>query len=240
MRAYLLLALSSVVNAAKAAPEPEGNAIVDYVLGLFNDIVGAAMAAGQDVAGIVMGAPRFAVNVLVWAVDFVRDLPELAENVFKGDAATLDDLASFASTTAGIVFVTYASLAALNLLVQLADSVRKAASPYLQINKIQPFGQKIPKPVANVLDEIQKRAINPVLDFNLKNWICPLGKQTGTPNLSNTAQSVSAALSTCVILSCAPSVLALIRGGANKGAAEALAYTLGTALGLQYLVKTVN
>lgn len=240
MRTTFLATIFAVASAAKAAPEPEGNAIVDYALGLFNDVVGAGMAAGEDLLGIVMGAPRFAVNTLVWAVDFVRDLPELAENVFKGDAATLDDLASFASTTAGIIFVTYASLAALNLLVQAAGSVRDYAAPYLVINKFKPFGQALPPPVTKVLTQIQKNVIDPVLDYNLKGWICPVGKQTGTPNMSNVASSVSAAMSTCVILSCAPSVLALIRGGANKGAAEALAYTLGTALGLQYLVKAVN
>ena len=40
-----------------------------------------------------------------------------------------------------------------------------------------------------------------------------------------------------MILACAPAVHELMKGGANKAKAEALAWTLGTALGVQYLVK---
>ena len=38
-----------------------------------------------------------------------------------------------------------------------------------------------------------------------------------------------------MLLSTTPDVLALARGGADKAAAEALAWTVGTALGLKYV-----
>ena len=44
-------------------------------------------------------------------------------------------------------------------------------------------------------------------------------------------------ISLCMMLSCAPAVLALMQNGPSKGDAEAVAYTMGTALGIQYLVN---
>ena len=38
-----------------------------------------------------------------------------------------------------------------------------------------------------------------------------------------------------VFLAATPDLLALARGGADKGSAEAIAWTLGTALGLKYV-----
>ena len=39
-----------------------------------------------------------------------------------------------------------------------------------------------------------------------------------------------------MLLSCAPAIHALISGGADKAKAEALLYTLGLGLGIQYVV----
>ena len=53
--------------------------------------------------------------------------------------------------------------------------------------------------------------------------------------LSGTIATITAATSACLLLSTTPDVLALARGGADKAAAEALAWTVGTALGLKYV-----
>ena len=45
--------------------------------------------------------------------------------------------------------------------------------------------------------------------------------------------------SVAVLLGCAPSIQAIIEKGADKNAAESLAYTLGVAMGLHYLAKRV-
>lgn len=232
----LFTLLVSTASAAKAAAPEPGNAVVDAVMGMVNDLVGAGLGLATDAADLVAGTPRFLVNVALFAANFVRGLPDLLTNVFNGDAATLDSLADFATSTATIVFATYAALAALNLLVKVTVDVKDSLKGYMTI-PTAPFGIALPKPVKDVIAFLQKQ-INQVRDYKAPSWICPLGGQGGkSVTVSNVANSMSAATSACMILSCAPSVLALMRGGANKASAEAIAYTVGTALGLQYLNK---
>ena len=64
-------------------------------------------------------------------------------------------------------------------------------------------------------------------------WGRPTTVSVGT--LSGTIATITAATSACLLLSTTPDVLALARGGADKAAAEALAWTVGTALGLKYV-----
>ena len=45
----------------------------------------------------------------------------------------------------------------------------------------------------------------------------------------------TSATAACLFLAATPDLLALARGGADKAAAEAIAWTLGTALGLKYV-----
>lgn len=100
------------------------------------------------------------------------------------------------------------------------------------------FGQKLPEPIAKVASIIQKEVLDKIRTFRVKGWIVPLDGQRSAPACCRSLTvSCSAAVTVCMILSTTPAVLALMRGGANKGAAEAIAWTLGTALGLQYLVK---
>ena len=88
-------------------------------------------------------------------------------------------------------------------------------------------------PWATVTAPIQKYILDPV-----KNWkhrtILPFEGSHGS-TLSGTIATITAATSACLLLSTTPDVLALARGGANKAAAEALAWTVGTALGLKYV-----
>ena len=88
-------------------------------------------------------------------------------------------------------------------------------------------------PFATVTGPIQKYVLDPV-----KNWkhrtILPFEGSHGS-TLSGTIATITAATSACLLLSTTPDVLALARGGANKAAAEALAWTVGTALGLKYV-----
>ena len=88
-------------------------------------------------------------------------------------------------------------------------------------------------PFATVTGPIQKYVLDPV-----KNWkhrtILPFEGSHGS-TLSGTIATVTAATSACLLLSTTPDVLALARGGADKAAAEALAWTVGTALGLKYV-----
>ena len=88
-------------------------------------------------------------------------------------------------------------------------------------------------PWATVTGPIQKYILDPV-----KNWkhrtILPFEGSHGS-TLSGTIATITAATSACLLLSTTPDVLALARGGANKAAAEALAWTVGTALGLKYV-----
>ena len=240
LRATTLSLFLSAAAAARAAPAPEGNAIVDYVMGLVNDVISAGLAAGTDAADLVMGTPRFAVDVLMFLVNFVRWLPGLAVSIFNGDAATLDDLAAFASSAACTVFATYAALAAFNLFISTSVQVKDYFKGYMKIPTAV-GGKKLPPPVVSIVQILQNQidtyVVNVEKTFKIDKWFVPLGGQSGKATASAVASSMAAATSACMLLSVAPSVLALMRGGANKAAAEAIAYTVGTALGIQYLNK---
>ena len=69
--------------------------------------------------------------------------------------------------------------------------------------------------------------------------VVPLEGQSGKPSLAQALPVLASATSICVLLGAAPAIHALIKKGSDKAAAEALAYTLGMAVGLQYLVKRV-
>ena len=58
-------------------------------------MLAAVMGAATDVMGYVLALPRFATDLLVWGIQFLRDFPGLAKNVFNGNQKTLDELASF-------------------------------------------------------------------------------------------------------------------------------------------------
>ena len=64
--------------------------------------------------------------------------------------------------------------------------------------------------------------------------IIPLEGGHGS-TLSGTIATMASATAACLFLAATPDLLALARGGADKGSAEAIAWTLGTALGLKYV-----
>ena len=64
--------------------------------------------------------------------------------------------------------------------------------------------------------------------------IIPLEGGHGS-TLGGTIATMASATAACLFLAATPDLLALARGGADKAAAEAIAWTLGTALGLKYV-----
>ncbi len=239
MRAVLVLLAAPLALAGKSAPEPEPS-IADVVMGLVMDVVNSSVDAGKDALGYVIAAPRFLVDCYTWSLGVVRSLPGLATSMYSGDKATLDSCVDFAVSTATIVFAAYMGLAALNLLVGAVVQVKDYFQDYMTISLPKKTPQPIASAVTKVTDVIQKELLNRVKNFKQPNWIVPLdSSQAGKPTIAKMTGTCTAAATLCMVLSCAPSVLSLMRGGANKGDAEAIAWTLGTALGVQYLVKLV-
>lgn len=230
MRAVLVLLAAPLALAGKAAPEPEPS-IADVVMGLVMDVVNSSVDAGKDALSYVVAAPRFLVDCYTWGLGVVRSLPGLATSMYAGDKATLDSCVDFAVSTATIVFAAYVGLAALNLLVGVVVQVKDYFKDYLTIS----LPKKTPEPVTKVVGVIQRELLNRVKNFEQPKWICSLdSSQNGRPSIDKMTRSLAAASTLCMVLSCAPAVLSLMRGGANKADAEAIAWTLGTALGVQY------
>ena len=217
---------------------PQGNALVDYAMGLVNDIIAASVAGAKDCGGLLMAAPRFGVDAFVYLVDVARGMPAKITNVYNGDSAELDKMTDFCVYAASTIFCVYASVTALNLVLSLATKVIDyAASCGLMTIPTKVLGQALPDPVLKVRNLLQREILDRIRNFKVNAWIIPLEGQSGAPTLKGATSAMATAISACMILSCAPAVHALMKGGADKAGAEALAYTLGTALGLQYLVK---
>jgi len=197
------------------------------------DVIDAALGAVQDVSGYVLGSPRTAADIIIWVIEFGRGIPGLAKAVFQGDTATQDKLCNFAVFAAASVFVVYASLAALNLFLLVACSVKNGVAKYLVLPN------NLPAPLSTLRDLVQKQLLDRIIGWKVNSTFIRLDGQGKSPSLASVASSMSAAISACMLLSCAPAVLSLMRGGANKGEAEAIAWTVGTALGIQYLVNKV-
>ena len=79
-----------------APPPPSGmEEFINELKGCGSDLLAALLGAATDVMGYLCALPRFATDLLVWCIQFVRDLPALGTNVFNGNQKTLDQLASF-------------------------------------------------------------------------------------------------------------------------------------------------
>ena len=87
---------------------------------------------------------------------------------------------------------------------------------------------------------VQAQVLDRIKGMGLHGWIIPLEGQTGKPSLSAGLVVLANATAVCVLLGCAPALHAIIQKGADKKAAEDLAYTLGMAIGLLYLVRKVS
>jgi len=216
------------------------------------------------VAGLTLAPPRFSVDVYMWAVAHVRSAPTLAVKVYNGDDSTMNDFTSFAVYAAGVIFCVYVGVVALNLVLVLFTAVKDYFQGYLVLpTKIPIINQKLPELLMALRDDLQVEVFDRVRTFKCDKWIIPLEGQTGKPSLKGAVASLAMAMSACMMLSCAarasirlppppslhsprpvkplrrcaPAIHALVKSGADKAGAEAIAYTVGTALGLQYLAK---
>ena len=208
------------------------------------EMVAKGIETATTGAGWLKGGPQMVSDVVCGVVDTWVSVIDPNEGTIRkamsGDAATLDELASLASTIGSIVFVVYVCMTAVNLFLATAESVRDYFKNYLTIPKLSKavpiVGQYLTAadgPWATVTGPVQKYILDPV-----KNWkhrtILPFEGSHGS-TLSGTIATITAATSACLLLSTMPDVLELARGGADKAAAEALAWTVGTALGLKYV-----
>jgi hypothetical protein len=140
-------------------------------------------------------------------------------------------------TIGSICFVVYISVAAVNMGLQTLYSTKEYFSSYLTLPAMKTvLGQDVPKPVTQVRDTIQKEMLDRIINWKFA-FVMPLSGEKGSPSVSSMVANSAAAISLCMMLSCAPAVLALMQNGPSKGDAEAVAYTMGTALGIQYLVN---
>jgi len=237
MRSLVLLCVASTALAAKkVAPEIPKNELIDYLTSLGSDVITAAMGAAMDVLGLVIACPRFLVDMFVLFLEYARWTPTLGKSIVNGDAATLKMMTDFCVYASSIIFVVYAALTALNLSLQLAVGVKDYFASWMVL-PTKPLGFTLPKALMDVRNWIQEHMINPIIRLKCGSWIVPLEGQSGAPSLKAATSVLASACSACMILACAPAVHDLMASGADKAKAEALAYTVGTALGMQYLVK---
>merc|ERR550514_1991773 len=157
----LVSAAKKVVEEAPAAPNP----VVDYVLSIVMPVVNASLGCGKDAARLAMDAPAFGVSVFVWFTGKLRDFPDLVKNVYNGDANTLDSLTGFCADAAGIIFTVYMSLAALNLLLALMVGVKDYFVSYMNLPTSLPVIGKLPAPLLDVRNVIQKEVLDRIKDF---------------------------------------------------------------------------
>merc|ERR1719305_823639 len=173
-------------------------------------IVGASMAMATDAASLLVAAPGFGVSIFCWGSDKLREMPDLVTNVYKGDAATLKDLTGFCSDTASIIFCVYASLTALNLLLGLMVGVKDYFVSYLTLPTSLPVVGKLPGPVMDMRNLVQKQVLDRIKNAKVGAWIVPLEGQSGAPSLEGAVPVLASATAACMLLSCAPAIHGLI------------------------------
>lgn len=211
---------------------------VQAITAMVSDALGASMDLAKDAGGLALAGPRFGVDLYLWGVAHVRSFPSLIVKVYNGDEATLTGFTDFCVYASSVIFTVYAAVTALNLVLTLFNTVKEYFSSYLVLPvKIPIINEMLPEPLMSVRNMLQKHVFDRVRALKMNMWIIPLEGHSGPPTLKGATSALAMAVSTCMILSSAPAVHDLMKGGANKASAEALAYTLGTALGLQYLVK---
>ena len=242
-RALLVLALALAVANGKKRGEPVAEQAKSFVSDLIDKAIMPAFDATyellMDCVSYLLSLPVAVADVYVWAIKTARACPSLAMNVINGDAATLNSFSSFASSTASIIFCTYVALTALNLMISLFVDVKDYFADSLTLPTSLPGVKKLPGPVMDVRNFIQKQCLDRIKSFTIKGWIIPLEGQSGHPSLAQALPVLASATSVAVLLGCAPGIQTIVEKGADKNAAESLAYTLGMAMGLHYLAKRV-
>ena len=140
------------------------------------EMVAKGIETATTGAGWLKGGPQMVSDVVCGVVDTWVSVIDPNEGTIRkamsGDAATLDELASLASTIGSIVFVVYVCMTAVNLFLATAESVRdyfKNALTIPKLSKLVPVvGQYLQAgdaPFATVTGPIQKYVLDPV-----KNW----------------------------------------------------------------------
>jgi len=242
MKASLLLVTGAA--AAKAVVEEPAESPVAFLLDPVMEMVHKGLETATTASGWVKGGPQMVSDAVCWGADTAVAVLDpnggTIRRAMSGDAATLDELANLASTIGCIVFVVYVCMTAVNLFLATAESVRDYFKNFLTIPKLTKLpivGIALPDPLPTVWSTltgpIQTYVLDPVKNYKHRT-ILPFEGSHGS-TLSGTIATITAATSACLLLSTTPDVLALARGGADKAAAEALAWTVGTALGLKYV-----
>lgn len=246
-----LLATATVAAAYGKVEEVAAPGIVEKLLGVLPDWLGGPVLQvfdkGLETVGVALGwatgAPHVVADVITWGADTAVAVPATARDVVTGDADTLDTLADLALTIGSIVFVIYVVLTAINLFLATLEAVRDylAKCGLLTIPRVPAtvplLGVEIKDEVVSVLntpiDLVQKYIVDPVKNYQHRT-IIPLEGGHGS-TLTGTIATVASATAACMFLAATPDLLALLRNGADKASAEAIAWTLGTALGLKYV-----
>ena len=136
-------------------------------------------------------------------------------------------------TIGSICFVVYISVAAVNMGLQTLYSTKEYFSSYLTLPAMKTvLGQDVPKPVTQVRDTIQKEMLDRIINWKFA-FVMPLSGEKGSPSVSSMVANSAAAISLCMMLSCAPAVLALMQNGPSKGDAEAVVPDIPTDIQIQ-------
>ena len=129
----------SKLRRARVAPRPrpqQRRFLIDPV----KEMVAKGIETATTGAGWLKGGPQMVSDVVCGVVDTWVSVIDPNEGTIRkamsGDAATLDELASLASTIGSIVFVVYVCMTAVNLFLATAESVRDYFKNYLTIPKL--------------------------------------------------------------------------------------------------------
>ena len=111
-----------------------------FLIDPVKEMVAKGIETATTGAGWLKGGPQMVSDVVCGVVDTWVSVIDPNEGTIRkamsGDAATLDELASLASTIGSIVFVVYVCMTAVNLFLATAESVRDYFKNYLTIPKL--------------------------------------------------------------------------------------------------------
>ena len=150
-----------------------------FLIDPVKEMVNKGIETATTGAGWLKGGPQMVSDVVCGVVDTWVSVIDPNEGTIRkamsGDAATLDELASLASTIGSIVFVVYVCMTAVNLFLATAESVRDYFKNYLTIPKLSKaipvVGQYLAPadaPFATVTGPIQKYVLDPVKNVLLR------------------------------------------------------------------------
>ena len=150
-----------------------------FLIDPVKEMVAKGIETATTGAGWLKGGPQMVSDVVCGVVDTWVSVIDPNEGTIRkamsGDAATLDELASLASTIGSIVFVVYVCMTAVNLFLATAESVRDYFKNSLTVPKpskaVPIVGQYLTAaagPWATVTGPIQKYILDPVKNVLLR------------------------------------------------------------------------